>query len=251
MDTGLGVVVVIPTYNECENLAPLTVRVREVLPDVKVLVVDDNSPDGTGEIADTLAAESPEKVAVLHRPEKQGLGAAYAAGYQHAMQLWPDARCFIQMDADFSHDPSLLPSLLEAVKEADLAVGSRYTNGVSVVNWPLSRLIISKLASTYARIVTGLPLTDSTGGFKCYRLEVLRAIDLSQIRSNGYCFQIETSFRAWRKGFRLKDVPIVFYERQRGKSKLNLSIALEGFLIVLQLGAERLFRPSTGCNPRA
>ncbi|MFA6241269.1 MAG: polyprenol monophosphomannose synthase [Candidatus Hydrogenedentales bacterium] len=237
---GASAVVVIPTYNECDNVALIASGVHKELPQAKILIVDDNSPDGTGIIADSLAEQSPDVFAVLHRTEKQGLGAAYVAGYQHAMRLWPESRYFIQMDADFSHDPSFLRPLLEAAQDADLAIGSRYVNGISIVNWPLSRLIISKFASLYARTLTGLPTTDCTGGFKCYRAEALRAIDLPSIRSNGYCFQIETSFRVWRKGFRLKDVPIVFYERQRGKSKLNTGIAFEAFIVVLRLGIERL-----------
>lgn len=239
---GFGAVVVVPTYNERENLPVLAARIRESLPEASILVVDDNSPDGTGALADSLAAQTPDAFSVLHRDRKEGLGAAYVAGYRHAMDLWPDASYFIQMDADLSHDPAALPGLLSAMADSDLAVGSRYTHGVSVVNWPLRRLLISKAASIYARLVTGLPLTDCTGGFKCYRREVLQAIDLPSIRSNGYCFQIESSFRAWRKGFRLTDVPIVFYERQRGASKLSIGIAIEGLFIVFRLGMERLLR---------
>jgi len=243
--SGASAVVVIPTYNECENVAMIASRVHEELPQAKVLIVDDNSPDGTGAIADSLVNQDPNVYAVLHRAAKQGLGAAYVAGYQHAMALWPEAEYFFQMDADFSHDPRSLRPLLEAAHEADVAVGSRYTPGGGAVDWPLRRLLISKLATTYARLVTGLPLTDCTGGFKCYRREALQAIDLPTIRSNGYCFQIETSFRAWRKGYRFKDVPIIFQERQRGKSKLNMSIALEGLLVVLHLGIERLSRTTS------
>ncbi|MBN2311121.1 MAG: polyprenol monophosphomannose synthase [Candidatus Hydrogenedentes bacterium] len=236
----MSAVIVIPTYNERDNLELLLERVFEEVPDVRVLIVDDNSPDGTGELADSFAEREPDKVSVLHRSEKQGLGAAYVAGYTHALEQWPDTDFFVQMDADLSHDPKYLRPMLEAAEDADLVVGSRYTRGVSIVNWPLSRLIISKLGTAYARIVTGLPITDCTSGFKCYRAGTLRAINLEGIRSNGYCFQIETSFRVWQQGLRVKDLPIIFYERQRGKSKLNLSIALEAFIVVARLGLGRL-----------
>lgn len=237
----MSAVVVVPTYNERENILLLVEKIQQHLPDGRILIVDDNSPDGTGQVADELAAQMPDRVSVLHRTQKQGLGAAYVAGYQYAMKLFPEAEFFIQMDADLSHDPAYLPALVEAARAADVAVGSRYTDGVSIVNWPLRRLIISKMGTAYARLLTGLPITDCTGGFKCYRREVLEAIDLPSIRSNGYCFQIETSFRAWRRGYRLRDVHIIFYERQRGKSKLNLGIAFEALVVVARLGLERLF----------
>ena len=240
----MSVVVVVPTYNERDNIVILVDKVIECLPNARVLIVDDNSPDGTGQVADELAAKMPDRVSVMHRTRKEGLGAAYVAGYQYAMTQFPDATHFVQMDADLSHDPLYLPALVEtATNEADVAVGSRYTNGVSIVNWPLRRLIISKLGTAYARLLTRLPITDCTGGYKCYRREVLDAIDLPKIRSNGYCFQIETSFRAWQKGYRLKDVPIIFYERQRGNSKLNLNIAFEALVVVMRLGIERILHP--------
>jgi len=241
----MSVVVVVPTYNERENILILIDKVLENLPDARVLIVDDNSPDGTGQIADDLAAKMPDNVSVMHRTQKQGLGAAYVAGYQYAMEHFPEATHFVQMDADLSHDPTYLPALVEmASTEADVAVGSRYTNGVSIVNWPLRRLIISKMGTAYARLMTRMPITDCTGGYKCYRREVLEAIDLPKIRSNGYCFQIETSFRAWQKGYRLRDVHIIFYERQRGSSKLNLDIAFEALMVTTRLGLERIFSPT-------
>jgi dolichol-phosphate mannosyltransferase len=192
-------------------------------------VVDDNSPDGTGAIADTLATESP-RVHVLHREAKQGLGKAYLAGF-----TWALARSYdllIEMDADFSHDPKFLPELIRAAGEADLVIGSRYKTGVNVINWPMSRLLLSIGANQYARWITGLPLTDSTGGFKCFRRSVLEAIDFSRVRSNGYAFQIEMSYRAWRKGFRLVEVPIVFTDRIEGQSKMNKRIVREAIWMV-------------------
>lgn len=234
-------VVVIPTYNERDNLEPLLARVIGALPDGHVLIVDDGSPDGTGQLADEMSAADPQHVSVLHRTSKEGLGAAYVAGYQHALATWPDVPLFIQMDADLSHDPAYLPEMVKAAQGADVIVASRYVQGISIVNWPLNRLIVSKMGTAFARIVTRLPLTDCTGGFKCYRAEVLRQMKLDSIRSNGYVFQIETSFRAWRLGYRLEDFPIIFYERQMGESKLDLSIAFEAFIVTLRLGFERLF----------
>ncbi len=238
-------VIVIPTYNERENLDPLITRILQALPEGHVLIVDDGSPDGTGQLADQMAQADPRHISVLHRTQKQGLGAAYVAGYQHALNAFPDVSFFIQMDADLSHDPAYLPKMLDAAQNADVIVASRYVQGISIVNWPLDRLIVSKMGTWFARVVTRLPLTDCTGGFKCYRNEVLRSMKLDSIRSNGYCFQIETSFRAWRQGFRLQDFPIIFYERQMGQSKLNLGIAFEAFMVVLRLGLERLLTKPT------
>ena len=235
----VSVTVVLPTYNERENLATLVTAVLAELPDARVLVVDDNSPDGTGQLADSLARTDPPHVSVLHRPKKEGLGAAYVAGYLRALREWPDTEFLIQMDADFSHDPGYLRPMVEAMQDADVVVGSRYVNGISIVNWPLHRLIVSKLGTAYARLLTGLPITDCTSGFKCYRAEVLQAIDLGSIRSNGYVFQVETSFRAWRKGYRLNDLPIIFHERRAGESKLHLNIALEALWVVMRLGVAR------------
>lgn len=243
----MSVVVVIPTYNERENILPLYLQITDNLPDARILFVDDNSPDGTGAVIDQLSSSHPQSISLLSRNCKEGLGKAYVAGYKHALSIWPDAELFIQMDADLSHDASYLPALIHAAESADVVVASRYVNGVSIVNWPLHRLIVSKIGTAYARIVTGLPITDCTSGFKCYRRTVLEELGLDTIRSNGYVFQVETSFRAWHMGFRLVDVPIIFYERRHGTSKLDLSIACEAFFVVMRLGLARRFR---GCPRR-
>jgi dolichol-phosphate mannosyltransferase len=208
--------------------------VRERLPgSSRVLIVDDSSPDGTGEIADRLAAAH-EDVSVLHRQRKEGLGPAYLAGFRQA--LTAGAELIIEMDADFSHDPGHLPEFLRTVETADLVLGSRYREGkVTVVNWPIQRLLLSYFANVYARVVTGLPLWDSTGGFKCYRRAVLEAADLDDVRSNGYAFQIEMSFRAWKKNFRIVEIPIVFVDRTEGTSKMSKAIVREAIWMVWRL----------------
>jgi dolichol-phosphate mannosyltransferase len=192
--------VVVPTYNERVNLPLIAPQILAQDPRLEILVVDDNSPDGTGALADELAAAEP-RIHVLHRPEKSGLGKAYLAGFRWALEQGYDF--IFEMDADFSHDPKFLPAFLAAIENADLVLGSRYKSGVNVINWPISRLLLSLGANEYARWVTGLPLSDSTGGFKCFRRRVLEGIDFDRVRSNGYSFQIEMSFRAWKKGFRL------------------------------------------------
>jgi len=202
--------VVVPTYNERTNIPLLVPAILIQDPRLDVLVVDDNSPDGTGQLADDLA-KNDTRVHVLHRQAKQGLGKAYIAGFKWALERGYDY--VFEMDADFSHDPKFLPEFLRAVESADLVVGSRYTSGVNVINWPMSRLLLSIGANQYARIVTGLPIADSTGGFKCFRRQVLEAIALDRVRSNGYAFQIEMTFRAWKKGFRIAEIPIVFTDR--------------------------------------
>jgi dolichol-phosphate mannosyltransferase len=226
-------VVIVPTYNERENLARLVDAVLHQDPRVDVLVVDDASPDGTGQIADSLATADP-RVSVLHRAGKLGLGTAYLAGFRWALDAGYDI--VFEMDADFSHDPAHIPQFLAAIEHADLVLGSRYQNGrVTVVNWPISRLILSYSANIYARAVTGLPLFDSTGGFKCFRRSVLEAIDLDEVRSNGYAFQIEMSFRAWKKGFRIAEIPIVFTDRTEGQSKMSKKIVREAVTMVWRL----------------
>jgi len=229
--------VVIPTYNERVNLELIVPQILLQDPRLEVLVVDDNSPDGTGQLADQLAAAEP-RVQVLHRPGKAGLGKAYLAGFRWALDRGYDF--IIEMDADFSHDPKYLPSLLRAIQDHDLVLGSRYRDGVNVINWPISRLLLSLGANQYARWVTGLPLSDSTGGFKCFRRKVLESIDLERVRSNGYSFQIEMSFRAWQKGFRLGEVPIVFTDRVEGQSKMNKRIVREAIWMVWWLRLQAL-----------
>jgi len=226
-------VVVIPTYNERENLPNIVPLVLEQDPRLEVLVIDDNSPDGTGELADALAAASP-RVHVVHRSAKQGLGTAYRAGFRWAIEQGYDY--VFEMDADFSHDPRHLPKFLAEIQDADLVIGSRYLNRrVTVINWPMSRLMLSYFANVYARWVTGLKLWDSTGGYKCYRRGVLEGINLEQVRSNGYSFQIETSFRAWKRGFRLKEITITFSDRNVGRSKMSGAIVQEAIWMVWRL----------------
>jgi dolichol-phosphate mannosyltransferase len=221
--------VVLPTYNERVNLPLIVPQILEQDPRLEVLIVDDNSPDGTGQLADELVAADP-RVHVMHRAEKAGLGKAYLAGFRWALDRGYDY--VLEMDADFSHDPKFLGQLLAAARDADLVIGSRYRAGVNVINWPISRLLLSLGANQYARWITGLPLTDSTAGFKCFRREVLEAIDFEKVRSNGYSFQIEMSFRAWKKGFRLVEIPIVFTDRMEGQSKMNKRIVREAIWMV-------------------
>ena len=216
---------VLPTYNEAGNIEAFVAAVRSKLPDsARILVVDDNSPDGTGEIADRLAAED-ERLAVLHRPHKEGLGPAYIAGFKRA--LGEGAGLILEMDSDFSHDPAYLPRLLEAGERADLAVGSRYVPGGGVGDWSMLRRAISRGGSAYARLVLGVRVRDLTGGFKCFRREVLEAIDLDSIASRGYAFQVEMTYRTIQRGFEVVEVPIVFRERRAGQSKMDRSIVAE------------------------
>ena len=225
--------VIVPTYNERENIFRLIEGVHEEDPRLEVLVVDDGSPDGTGDIVESLAATN-TRVHVLRRPRKMGLGTAYIAGFQWSLERRYEYT--FEMDADFSHDPAHLPQFLREIDTADLVIGSRYRDGkVTVVNWPINRLLLSYFANVYARIVTGLPLWDSTGGFKCYRRSVLEAIDLSRVRSNGYAFQIEMSFRAWKKNFRVVEIPIVFVDRTEGTSKMSKAIVREAIWMVWRL----------------
>ena len=225
--------VVIPTYNEAANLAHLVPQVLAQDPRLDLLIVDDNSPDGTGQLAEALRQKEP-RLSVIHRQGKLGLGTAYIAGFQWALER--DYSFVFEMDADLSHDPAHLKEFLKAIEEADLVLGSRYLGGrVTVVNWPMARLMLSYSANIYARWVTGLRVWDLTGGFKCFRRRVLEAIDLSQVRSNGYAFQIEMSVRAWRKGFALKEIPIVFVDRTEGSSKMNRAIVREAVWVVPRL----------------
>jgi dolichol-phosphate mannosyltransferase len=230
---GEKALVIVPTYNESENVTRIVPLILAQDPRIEVLVVDDNSPDGTGKLADEMA-EADARVHVLHRPGKQGLGRAYLAGFEWALAR--DYGFIFEMDADFSHDPAHLPEFLAAVQDADLVLGSRYRDGkVTVVNWPMTRLMLSYGANIYARAVTGMHLGDGTGGFKCFRRRVLEAIPLDQVRSNGYAFQIEMSFRAWKRGFRIAEIPIVFHDRTEGESKMSKGIVREAILMVWRL----------------
>ena len=231
--------VVVPTYNERANLEELIPRVLGQLPDIEMVVVDDGSPDGTGEYADSVAAEDP-RVHVLHRAGKMGLGSAYVYAFTHA--LTTDTELIIQMDADFSHDPDVIPELVEQAATHDVVLGSRYITGANVVNWPLRRLFLSYFANVYTHIVTGLPLRDSTGGFKCFHRKVLAAIELDSIRSDGYSFQIEVNFRSWRKGFSMVEIPIVFVDRHSGTSKMSRRIVWEAMWLVWRLRIGRILR---------
>jgi len=225
--------VIVPTFNERENIARLVETVLNQDPRLDILVVDDGSPDGTADIVDEIIAVNP-RVNILRRPRKMGLGTAYLAGFRWALERAYDF--VFEMDADFSHDPQHLPEFLRAIQSADLVLGSRYREGkVTVVNWPIARLILSYFANVYARRVTGLEVWDATGGFKCFRREVLEAIDLNKVRSNGYAFQIEMSYRAFKRGFRIIEIPIVFVDRTEGQSKMSKSIVREAVWMVWRL----------------
>ena len=229
--------VVVPTYNEVDNLPGIVASILEHAPQTHILIVDDNSPDGTGALADELSRDRAGQVFVLHRARKDGLGHAYVEGFKFALQRGYDA--IVQMDADFSHDPKYLPAFFKAIETNDLVIGSRYVNGISVVNWDLKRLILSKAASFYVRLITRMPIADTTTGFKCWRREALLAIGLDQLFSNGYVFLAEMSYRAYRKGMRIKEVPIIFVERRLGRSKMNGGIMIEGVLSVLRMRLRR------------
>ena len=227
------VLVIVPTYNERENIERLVDRVLAQDGRIEILVVDDGSPDGTGKLVEQIVGMN-SRVHVLHREKKLGLGTAYIAGFRWALEREYDF--IMEMDADFSHDPIHLPQFLAAAVDADLVLGSRYQHGrVTVVNWPIGRLILSYCANIYARKVTGLPLWDATGGFKCFRRHVLQAIDLENVRSNGYAFQIEMNFRAWKRHFRIVEIPIVFVDRSEGASKMSQRIVREAVWMVWRL----------------
>ena len=233
------VLVIIPTYNEAENLPRIVPRVLEQGEEIDVLVVDDSSPDGTGEIADRLADEDP-RVRVLHRPGKEGLGRAYLAGFRFGLE--EGYHVLFEMDADFSHPPDALPGLAAKLDDADVVIGSRYVEGrVTVVNWPMTRLLVSYFGSIYARVITGMPVRDGTGGFNGWKRAVLEAVDLDRVQSNGYAFQIELKFRAWRAGFRLVESPILFTERDTGSSKMSKKIVREAVWRVWWLRIQDLF----------
>jgi dolichol-phosphate mannosyltransferase len=225
--------VIVPTYNERENIERLIDRVLAQDTRIELLIVDDGSPDGTGQVVEEIASVN-QRVHLLSRPRKLGLGTAYIAGFRWALER--DYDFVLEMDADFSHDPLHLGQFLSAIENADLVLGSRYQQGrVTVVNWPIGRLLLSYFANVYARAVTGLPVWDATGGFKCFRRNVLESIDLDDVRSNGYAFQIEMSFRAWKKRFRLVEIPIVFVDRTEGTSKMSKHIVREAVWMVWRL----------------
>lgn len=233
---GVGrVLVIIPTYNEAENIRLIIDRLRAAAPAVDVLVADDNSPDGTGAIADELSAADGQ-IHVMHRPGKQGLGAAYLAGFAWARERNYDA--VVEMDADGSHGPEELPHLLDALIDADLVIGSRWVRGGQVVNWPLHRLILSRCANLYTRLALGMPVRDATGGYRGYRMTALEKLDLDTVASQGYCFQIDLTWRAHRNGFRVVEIPITFAERERGTSKMGSSVIGEAFLRVAIWGTQ-------------
>jgi dolichol-phosphate mannosyltransferase len=235
----LEALIVIPTYNEIENIGQLLKDVLSLRPDLYILVVDDNSPDGTGSFVDEFAARE-KRVHALHRPGKLGLGSAYIKGFKWALAE-TDAKYIFEMDADFSHDPAAIPEFLERIKNADLVIGSRYLTGVTVVNWPLSRLILSVGANIYTKLVTGMPLKDATGGFKCFRRHVLEALPLDRIKSDGYSFQIEMNFHTWRRKYRVIEMPIVFVDRRVGTSKMSRRIIYEAAFMVWKLRFASIF----------
>jgi dolichol-phosphate mannosyltransferase len=247
--------VVVPTYNERENLPPLVQRLLALPVRADVLVVDDNSPDGTGKVADELAVRHPA-VQVLHRTQKDGLGRAYLAGFKVALEQGYEF--VFELDGDLSHNPDDIPMFLEAAEEqqADLVLGSRYLNGIRIINWPLSRLMLSKCAATYVQVITGMPFTDPTGGYKCFRKRALEALDLASVNSNGYSFQIELTHKLWRQGMKVVEVPIIFTDRFQGRSKMTGHIIREAVMMVLRLFFQNKCRrrpnaPPAGALPPA
>lgn len=229
--------VVIPTYNEADNIPTLIPAVLSQAPDVEVLIVDDSSPDGTAAVTRKMM-ESDPRIHMLERKAKMGLGSAYVEGFKFAIKH--SYECVFEMDADFSHSPNEIPNFLEKSERFDLVLGSRYVNGVRVLNWPIRRLILSFAANVYTRIVTGMPLHDATGGFKCFRRKVLETIDLDSVKSNGYAFQIEMSYKAWKNGFKVTEIPITFHDRRSGESKMSRDIVYEAFFMVWKLRFEAL-----------
>jgi len=232
-------VVIVPTYNERDNLGPLAAKVLGLPTPVQILVVDDNSPDGTGQLADDLASRHPT-IHVLHRPAKAGLGRAYCAGFAWALER--QFEFVLEMDGDFSHNPDDIPRFLDAARTADLVLGSRYRDGIRVINWPLGRLLLSLAAAQYVRLITGMPFTDPTGGFKCFRRQTLARLDLEAVRSNGYSFQIELTHKVWRQGLRIAEVPIIFTDRYQGTSKMSGGIVREALTMVWRLWFQNGFR---------
>ncbi|TET79973.1 MAG: polyprenol monophosphomannose synthase [Candidatus Cloacimonadota bacterium] len=233
------VLVIIPTYNEKENIEKIISAVLKICTSSDVLVIDDNSQDGTGSIVKSFQKRT-DRVYLFEREKKLGLGTAYLKGFKFGIKKRYDY--LFEMDADFSHDPEDLPRFLEEIQKADLVIGSRYKNGVSVVNWPITRLLLSYFANVYARIVTGVPVKDLTAGFKCFRREVIESIDLDSIHSDGYGFQIEMNYWTFRKGYRIKEIPVIFIDRRSGESKMSKRIIWEAFWLVIRLRFLRIFR---------
>ena len=233
--------IIVPTYNERENLPRMAQKLLSLPVAVNVLIVDDNSPDGTGKLADELAAKHPQ-IHVLHRSEKNGLGRAYIAGFKWALEN--NYEFVFEMDCDFSHNPDDIPAFLKAAEQADLVLGSRYVGGIRVINWPLRRLMLSRFAGKYVNLVTGMMFSDPTGGYKCFRRRALQAINLDTVRSNGYSFQVELTHRLWRDGFTIVEVPIIFTERVEGKSKISRGIIAEAFWMVWRLWLQNGLRRS-------
>jgi dolichol-phosphate mannosyltransferase len=234
-----NILVCIPTYNEKDNIVNIIEAVLRQGDDIEILIIDDNSPDGTGKIVEQIMANN-KRVHLLKRPGKLGLGTAYTDGFKVGL-AYPQIGYLMEMDADFSHNPDYLGRFREAIKDNDLVLGSRYSNGISIVNWPMSRLLLSYFASIYVRVITGLPVMDPTGGFKCFRREVLESLRLDKIKSNGYCFQIEMSFYAWRAGYKIKEIPIIFIDRLAGKSKMSKHIVTEAIWGVWRLFFIKIF----------
>lgn len=232
------ILVIIPTYNEADNIRELISSVLAVDDKIEVLVVDDNSPDRTWELVEHIKKDNPG-VHLIRRSGKLGLGTAYVAGFKYALEH--DFDCVFQMDADFSHNPRSIPDFLEKIKDHDLVIGSRYKNGVRVVNWPIKRLVLSFMANVYTRVITGMPIADATGGYKCIRKEVLARLNLDNIKSNGYAFQIEVNFKAYKKGFRVVEIPIVFEDRRVGISKMSKRIIIEAIFRVWILRLRSIF----------
>ncbi len=236
----IDTLVIIPTYNEKENIGRMAAVVLDTSPHVDILFVDDNSPDGTGKIADELS-EKHERIHVMHRTSKDGLGRAYIAGFKWALER--DYEFVMEMDCDFSHDPKEIPNFRDKIIAGhDLVIGSRYCGGIRVLNWPMNRLLLSRGAAIYVHMITGMPISDPTGGFKCFRREVLQAYDFDAVKANGYGFQIEMSHKAWMKGFRIGEVPIVFEDRKEGTSKMSGNIVYEALWVVWTLAVRNGFR---------
>jgi dolichol-phosphate mannosyltransferase len=230
-------IVVIPTFNERDNITRIVPQVLAQDPEIEVLVVDDDSPDGTSRVVAEMQQQM-SRINLLHRRQREGIGPAYKAGFQQALDM--GGQLIVQMDADFSHPPGALPEFFGYAADADVVLGSRYLNGITVVNWPIERLLLSYFGNTYIRAITNLPVRDTTGGFKCWRREALQAIDLPSVRSNGYAFQIEMTYRLWRKGMRIREVPIIFMDRTVGDSKMSKRISIEALWIVWWLRVQAL-----------